>query len=386
MKILLTRLSLMLALLCAPLASFAALEGNTAITYVANDGTRRIHDFAIQNGTLVENYFDGSTWQWKTHTKPSDDYAGLFSPAAITYEENGTQRIFVFAITGNGHRFVVRYFNGSTWNWGKLPTDTFLRREKIAALTYFDEQGTRQIRLFAVDDATQARMVTTWWNGSAWNTTSFKPPLYGRVDGPIAAVSYSEKGVPRVHVYCNVNEFDQPWQPRLYSLSWQRGTWQWVSQGVQFFAPRSAITYVDGAVGRRIQLFGTRMLTGTLALYDRNGSSWDLLDLGNPEANGIGPTDVAAITYLPTAAYRQIYVATILDDHLYFKSHDGNSWSSFASFTGGNAQFADDPTWIHYLDPRSGNDVLQMFVSSAEGLMRHRRSGTSWQSYNQGAP
>src|SRR5688572_8523398 len=212
------RCTILAALLCAPLSAFAALEFNTAVTYVGSDGTRRIHNFAIGNG-LVENYFNGSTWQWISHPAPSDVFAGLFSARAITYVEDGVQRIYVFAITSNSHAFVVRYWNGVQWQWAKLPTAGFLRREKIDVITYVDELGKRRIYLFGVNDTTEARIVSTWWDGSAWQSASFDPPGHSRVDGPPTAVTYAYNGSRRIHVYCKVNEFGSV-PPKLHSLTW----------------------------------------------------------------------------------------------------------------------------------------------------------------------
>jgi len=381
----LARLTILAALLCAPLSAFGALGFNTAVTYYGSDGTRRIHNFAIGSNGLVENYFNGSTWQWISHPAPSDEFAALFSARAITYVEDGLQRIYVFAITGNGHDFVVRYWNGVQWQWAKLPTASFLRREKIDAITYLDELGKRRIYLFGVDDNTQARMITTWWDGSTWQTTSFESPGRSRVDGQPTAVTYADNGIRRIHVYCTVNEFGSV-QPKLHSLTWNGNSWAWINLTAQHFRPRSAITYLDANNMRRIQVFGARELNDSLAVYEWNGSSWSLSDLGKPEFHDYGPPDASAITYTSNSGGRPIFVATTFNDHLYFKRQDGPNWSTYGSFAGNAMQFADDPAWTHYVDPRSGNDILNLFVSSADGLMRHRWNGVSWTSFDNGSP
>lgn len=364
--------------------TFEGPETNTAITYVGGDGTRRIHDFAISHGTLVENYFNGSTWQWIEHPKPSDDYAALYSPFAITYEEGGTQRIYVFAITGNGHRFVVRYFNGTLWQWAQLPTATFLKRERIAVVTYVDELGARRIHLFAVDDATESNLVTTWWDGSTWKTRYFNSPK-DTVTGPISAITYAERGVRRIDVFCVVNAFG-PEPAGLYSLSWLRDGWHWVDLGLENFGAKSAITFLGTDNTRHTQLFGTGP-NHSLAMYERSGSAWNLVDLGNPEPSSLtGPFEVSSITYMSNSGHRQILIAAIFNHHLYFKRHDGTDWSSFASFASSATDYADDPTMVFHPGTRTGNDTVQMFVSYADGLRRHRWNGTNWQSYSQGAP
>lgn len=382
MKAVIAFASFIAALLCSP-ASAGGLQGNTAITYIGSDGTRRIHNFADTPGGLVENHFDGSTWQWVDHPPPSDKY-GTNLPAALTWEEDGTQRIYVFAIAGNGHRFVARYFNGTQWDWALLPTAGFLRMAKFAAFTYVDELGKRRIELFGVDDPnTFKKLVRTWWDGTAWHSTTIAPPVNSQV-GPPVAVTYEEKGEQRIAIYCVVNEYGRN-EPKLYSYSWQRGSWRWKNLGLQDFNPSSAITYKDAGDPRHIQIFG-QGLDGKLSLYDWDGTAWTLLDLGKPEAQPANAPDLSAITYLSQTGDRQVFIATTYNDHLYFKRRNGTNWSSYASFAASATQFADDPAWIFYPDARSGSDILQMFVSSADGLTRHRWNGTNWQSYNQGVP
>lgn len=387
MKTLTTSLATVAALLGSPLCA-APLTDNTAISYIGSDGTRRIHNFANSNigqDGLVENRFDGSSWQWIGHPVPSDKYGPAF-PNAITYEENGTQRIYVFSIAGNGHRFVTRYFNGTTWDWALLPTDSFLRMEKFAAFTYVDELGSRRIELFGMDDpGTFNGLVRTWWDGSAWNSKKISPKDHTWVGAPVA-VTYSEKGTQRIEIFCTVTEYESSVR-KLYSYSWQRNSWQWKDHGLQDFIPKSAITFKDAGDPRHIQIFGVNRLNNdSLAIYDWNGTTWTLIDLGKPATETAAPSDVSTITFMSNDGHRQIFVAAIFNDHLYFRRHNGSGWSSYASFSGGTSQFANDPAMVFYPDPRSGNDTLQMFVSSADGLKRHRWNGSSWQSYNQGAP
>ena len=369
-----------LAALFATRLNAAELLFNTAVTYTGSDGTRRIHNFSQSSGALVENRFDGSTWQWIDHPAPSDKF-GSNLPVALTWEEDGTQRIYVFAIAGNGHRFVTRYFNGTQWDWAQLPTASYLSLTKFAALTYVDELGKRRIELFGINDpGTFNGLVRTWWDGSAWHTQAIYPMAQAHVGRPVA-VTFSEKGAPRIEVFCTVDQFGRT-EGSLYSYSLQRGTWRWKDLGFQDFRPRSAITFKDAGDPRHIQLFGHKT-DHSLTMYDWDGTSWTLLDLGKP--GSLPAPDVAPITYMSEGGLRQTFLATTYDDRLYFKRRDGTSWSSYASFPPGT-QFANDPTWIFYPDPRSGNDNLQMFVSSADGLMRHRWNGTNWQSYDQGAP
>jgi hypothetical protein len=382
MRIAIASLMVIAALLCAR-ATAAGLTDNTAVTYIGSDGTRRIHNFSNSPAGLVENHFNGATWQWNHHPVPSDKY-GSHHPVALTWEEDGTQRIYVFAIAGNGHRFVARYFNGTQWDWALLPTASFLKLVKFVAFTYVDELGKRRIELFGIDDpATFNNLVRTWWDGSAWHSTKSRPLEQGWLGSPVA-VTYDEKGVQRIEVFCTVKPYEAA-EASLYSYSWQRGTWRWKSLGLQDFSPGSAITYKDAGDPRHIQLFG-HGVDSSLAVYDWDGTSWSLLDLGKPEAQSGNEIDLSAVTYMSQSGHRQTFFATTYNDHLYFRRRNGTSWSSYASFPNGTTQFANDPAWIFNPDPRSGGDVLQMFVSSADGLMRHRWNGTNWQSFGQGTP
>jgi hypothetical protein len=196
-------------------------------------------------------------------------------------------------------------------------------------------------------------------------------------------VTFNEKGAQRIEIFCTVTQYGQP-DGNLYSYSWQRGSWQWKNLAIQDFRPRASITYKDAGDPRHIQLFGEGV-NSSLALYDWDGTSWSLLDLGKPEAQS-PDRDVAVITYMSQTGHRQAFLATTYNDHLYFRRRNGTTWSSFASFAASASQFADDPTWIFYPDPRSGADNLQMFVSSADGLVRHRWNGASWQTFNHGTP
>ena len=378
-------LALLAVLSCMPLTAVAALKGNAPVSYTASDGTRRIHDFSISGGMLVENYFDGSTWQWISHPAPSGDYAALFSPTAITYQEDGTRRIYVFAITGNGHKFVARWFNGSQWQWGVLPTASVLEHGKSSALTYLDESGNRRIHLFAVDDHTPARVVSTWWDGTTWQTTQFALPGIWRTSSHPVALTYVHGGVRRMYVYCMLNELG-PNQPRLFTLVWNGGNWNWQDMGLENFRPDSALSYVGTGGMRRIQVFGANTANDSVAVYESNGLSWTLSDLGSPEIDPSGPSDVAAIAYGNVLSGRQVFVAATFNDHLHVKRHDGTGWGPYVALAGGNRQFSDDPAWVHYIEPRGGTDTLQLFVTSATTLMRHRWNGSAWQSSDQGAP
>ena len=70
-----TRLTaIAVAILCLPLAALADLKNLSSITYTASDGTRRIHVFADSpQAAMVEIYFNGSTWQWSKLPANSPD-------------------------------------------------------------------------------------------------------------------------------------------------------------------------------------------------------------------------------------------------------------------------------------------------------------------------
>jgi hypothetical protein len=115
-----------------------AFDAPSAITY-SDDGTRKIYVFGLtQVYVPTENvnahylkvtHWNGSSWQSVSHGTIDDPLNSLGPPDAITYpDSSGAHRIYVFSIMRTVSfafpwpqlgppRLVIRYWNGSSWQW-----------------------------------------------------------------------------------------------------------------------------------------------------------------------------------------------------------------------------------------------------------------------------
>ena len=66
---------------------------------------------------------------WMAWALPESALAIGYKPSAVTFVQEGTQRIYVFARGDNGH-LVVNYRNGASWQWSDrgLPAGAFVHR------------------------------------------------------------------------------------------------------------------------------------------------------------------------------------------------------------------------------------------------------------------
>lgn len=372
-------IALALAVPCLSPTARADLSSPSAVAYVANDGTRRMHVFAEQTGvSMVENYFDGSSWQWINHDAPADFY-GFEQPYAITFKEDGTQRIYVFAIGQNSFR--ARYFNGSQWQWAKVPGGFFQYDTVPSAATYVDPQGTRNIQVFGVHDAANFKnsLSVARWNGSSWQAASTSPNANVRIYGAAVPITYSVDGEPRVQVFCIAKKSMIP-TATMWSAQWNGASWSWTDMGIEGFNPKSAIAFVDGDGTQVIRVYGSHS-TG-LYSYTWNGLYWVGSSLGKPNASGPGGLD--AMTYVDFDGVRKQFVAGVFGNRMYWKRHDGAAWSSYATHAANFLAF--DVAAVSYPGPFVGAQYIQIFTLSGNKLMRSFFNGVNWQLYDHGSP
>jgi hypothetical protein len=373
------RIAVAIAVSFLSFAANAELSHPSSVTYTASDGTRRMHVFASTSGvSMVENYFDGTSWHWITHNAP-DGFYGFRQPHAISFEQNGSQRIYVFAIGQNSFR--ARYFDGSEWHWTKVPGGFFLSDYVPSAVTYTGPGGTRHIQVFAVNDTTSFtnNLNVTSWNGRSWDVEHIRPAASVRFYEPLVAVTYSVDGEPRVQLFCLAKKSMVP-TSTVWSALWNGANWSWTDLGIQGFTPKSAVAFVDGDGTQVIRMYGSH--ASGLYSYTWNGMFWVGSSLGKPSESGPGSID--AMTFIDFDGVRKHFVAGVFGGRMYWKVHDGAAWSSYTTHS---ANFpASEVSAVGYPTPFLGAQFIQIFTTSGDKLMRSRWNGVQWQLYDNGSP
>jgi hypothetical protein len=383
----------MLALLACGL--FAAPAAATvagrpaAITYLDEDNNQRISVFTTEDGTgdLVENRFDGTSWNWIDHGPPGrGDRADFLS--AITYLDSaGKHRIYVFALN-SARKLVLRYWNGAEWKWvsqGGPELTGF-----PSAITYLDSAGNRQIYVFAVSTAT-GHLVLNRWDGSSWSWTDHGGGPDGIANiGSVEAITYTEEGQRRIEVYAVGRDGENI--DKLVAHVHNGSSWTWIHQGGPGTNGLSVVTLVDSFGARRVYVFTRRRLTSlTQELWARlrvgSGASW--INFGLPA----GPTTqtirfMSAIAYADETGVRRVHNFADIDGHLYDRYHSDlgpTGWANQGTAPGGAIQ---QVRAITYLDQRSATNRIYVFAISTANrhLLANYWNGSSWQWLDLGSP
>jgi hypothetical protein len=302
--------------------AFGITSQPSAITYNDALGNQRIYCFATgAGGRLVTNYWDGFNWNWADQGLAPGG-SSFSSPMAVTYSSAGSQKIYVFGISGNGH-LAVNYWSGSNWNWadqGLPPGATSV--SSPTAVTYFNGSS-QNIYVFAT--SSNGHLVTNYWDGS-WHWADQGLPAGATTISSLQALTYSVGGSQRIYVFGISNT------GRLVVNYWN-GSWHWADQGLPAGATglyfSSAITYSAGG-SQRIYVFGIANNNHLVVNY-WDGASWHWADQGLV-AGAQGFYDVNAVTYNVGGSQR-IYVFTtvILSDgglagHAVVNYWDGSTW------------------------------------------------------------
>jgi len=181
-----------------------------AITYGGRGIDQRISCFVVgENGHLFRNYWNGTgtLWRWADHGKLSDTTAGA-QAGAIAYVVRGKPRIHAFVAGKNGHLY-RNWFNGTRWQWADqgTPRGTTVVGSP-AVITYF---RTRRIRRFglvrqtyihAFSRGADRHLYSNIFDGRQWSWFDHATPPHTEVATGLAAVTYSEGGKQRIHVFC----------------------------------------------------------------------------------------------------------------------------------------------------------------------------------------
>jgi len=91
------------------------INGHTAITY-RDLNKRWIYFWTTSGGKLWTYHWNGTGWSWADLGQPSGTSLTTGAPAAVTWTVNGERRQSVYVTATNGNLY-ERQWNGSSWVW-----------------------------------------------------------------------------------------------------------------------------------------------------------------------------------------------------------------------------------------------------------------------------
>ena len=304
---------LMSAVWCALTAPALAIQSEvSAITYVDQDGDRRIFAFARgDSGHLVLNHFNGTTWHWIDHGVPAGA-TSVGGPKALTYvDAAGFRRIYVF-VKDNTNHLALRYWNGFQWQWVHQGGPEVLG-DTLSVLTNIDPSGNRRIYAFMVA-GNHDHLFVNYWDGFTWQWADNGSPPDGATS--TEAITYiDDNGERRIEVFVRV--YVNTTFP-LYVNSWTGSNWVWTNHGGSDVGSISAVTYVDTSGLRRIYAFMKRQ--SELWVHWWTGFAWAWTPLGVPagQQNSI-LYNISALTYVDSANNRRLYAFAEFSGNLFVK-------------------------------------------------------------------
>jgi hypothetical protein len=262
-----------------------SMSMQSAITYVDTSGNRRLYYFT-DNGGLRYNYWNGSSWQWVHVGYPTDIPGGiLLGGDAITYiDEQGNRRIDVFCIFmfDNQQDLYSYSWNGGSWSWTNLGG---AQNQLPRAVTFSEASGTRRVRIFVSKSDEEVRMRS--WNGAGpgvggWTNLSKPSSLPDSSIGARDAIAYTDSdGNRRMQVFVRFDD-------RVYSRQWDGSSWLgWFSHGFPsgssgISAP-TVVAYAALQTGvRHIHMFVKCSGSDHLCVQHYDGVAWTWQDLGAP--------------------------------------------------------------------------------------------------------
>ena len=146
----------------------SAVWNPSAVTYLSGS-SQQIYVFGASNtGHLVVNYWDGSSWRWADQGLPPGASA-VWNPSAVTYLRGSTQLIYVFAEShgqpNNGH-LVLNYWDGSSWRWADQGVPSGASAVLYPSTISFSSNGSQLIYAFA--QSGEGHLVVNYWDGLSW--------------------------------------------------------------------------------------------------------------------------------------------------------------------------------------------------------------------------
>jgi hypothetical protein len=381
--------ALVLALLAT--APAHAVQGRpSAISFVDADSDRHIYAFVKgDNGHLVSNHFDGTSWVWTDHGLPAGA-ASISNPKAVTYVDSvGNRRIYVFAVDSSG-KLVIRYHKGAgfAWQWSNQAGPT-IYGSTLSATTFVDDTGVRRMYAFAFrtnpGGAIPYRMVTHFWNGNGWSWADMPvhaTHAYSHLSFTDVTTYIGNDGRRRMDVFCEAGDSNV-----LLRHSWVESAWNLTNLGGQAQYYASSVNYTNSSGYRQVHTFARH--PAYLTIWDRHGATWE--QIGAPAGMiGTAPGFISATAYQDSDGFPRMNVFAEWDGRLYLRSWINNSWQSWTNLGRPSSSPDDDvknTAAITYLESRGGDRHTWVFMTGAENrLYVNFWNGESWQWYNRGNP
>jgi hypothetical protein len=388
--------TLSFSFLLALFALFAAVPAQavkgrpSAITFPDSDFDRHIYAFVKgDNGHLVENHFNGTSWVWTDHGLP-EGTASINSPRAVTYiDDIGNRRIYVFAVDNTGH-LVVRFHKGAgfNWQWSKQGGPVIIGMS-LSATTFTDDNGVRRIYALALRTNTGVnsyRLATHFWNGNAWNwadlefdtTNPYNQPSFTEVTNYIG-----NDGRRRMDVFSAGGDAQA-----LLRHSWVEAVWNMSNLGGHADRYATVVNFMNSAGNRQVDTFAKH--PAYLTIWDRHGGGWT--EVGKPAAeSGTAQGFISATTYSDGSGFPRINLFGEWNNRLYVRSWINLTWQPWTDLgrpSSSSTEGVENTTAITYLDSRGGDQYTWVFMTGGpqDHLYVNWWNGSSWQWYDRGTP
>ena len=365
----------------------AQAQDRSAVTY-EEGGKQRIYVFlrGLDN-RLYLNYWDGVQWKWRDQGGPD---GGLYiGPAVISYQDPSTDkhRIYAFMAAGN---LRVNYWNGSAWQWADqgIPPGT-TKVTEVAATTF--KSGSQQ-RIYAFVKGDDSKLHVNYWNGSSWSWASRGNPPGTTVGILAGAVTYQAPGTNTRWIHVFVWGADK----HLYANYWNGTEWKWTDHGTfpnaaaDYGSKAAAITYQQSGT-QRIYAFFEELNSANHYVRYRSASAWHWAFEGTPPgiSSFMFSSAPRAITYL-VQSVRKIYVfATGKPGHLYYRHWNGSQWEWMDRGAPTGTTVGGVAGAVSYLTagPAFGLRRIYVFVRGENGhLYTNHWNGSEWQWVDRGVP
>jgi len=383
----------LLALLLSVVATTPAhaVQGRpSAITFLDSGSDRHIYAFVKgDNGHLVSNHFNGTSWVWTDHGLP-EGTASINSPRAVTYiDDIGNRRIYVFAVDNTGH-LAILYHKGAgfNWAWSKQGGPNIIGMS-LSATTFNDDNGVRRMNVFALRTNSTGpnlfRLVTHFWNGNSWNwadlsfdsANPYNQPSFTEVTNYLG-----NDGRRRMDVFSAAGDGQT-----LLRHSWVEAVWNMTNLNGHADRFATTVNYLNSSGNRQVETFAKH--PDYLTIWGRNAVGWN--EVGKP-AGESGATQgfISATTYSDGSGFPRINLFGEWNNRLYLRSWVNLSWQPWVDLgrpSSSQTEGVENTTAITYLDTRGGDQYTWVFMTGAQNnLYVDLWNGTSWQWYNRGNP
>jgi hypothetical protein len=362
------------------------------VTY-PEEGTQRIYAFALgDTGHLYVHYWNGSAWKWADQEHPPQEaFLGQASNgvSAVTYRENNKQRIYAFVAYDN---LYVNYWNGSAWKWAnqgkpQMADAGGALNGNVSAITY-REDGIQRLYVFGQGALDWSHFIN-YWDGTEWQWSNrgMPPNTQGMLGGPSVVSYQDEAGKRRIYDFASSGPGGGA-SGRLYVHYWNGSAWKWADQGTPGVEPNSnpsVITYKEGET-QRIYAFvsGSPVFDTRLFVNYWNGIKWQWADLGSPPGKRV-TSPPQAVTYREGNTQRIYVFVSCEDDHLWICYWDGSKWE-WADQGSPPASWFDDTLRAITYRVDDIQRIYAFFVGYDKHLWLHYWNGSKWQWADQGMP